>query len=142
MSANSTVLFNNVSKRFKDFTAVDNINFEASSGQLITLLGPSGCGKTTTLRMIAGLELPTSGQIIIGGEDVSSVYAAGRSVGMVFQSYALFPHMTVMQNICFGLSDKAKDKEETLDKAHAVLKTVGLKNLDLYLLFSSELLFN
>ena len=130
MSTHSTVLFNNVSKQFKDFTAVDNISFEVSSGQLITLLGPSGCGKTTTLRMIAGLELATSGQVIIGGEDVSCVYAAGRSVGMVFQSYALFPHMTVMQNICFGLSDKTKDKEETLDKAQAVLKTVGLKNLE------------
>lgn len=130
MSTNSGVVFKNVSKLFDDFSAVDNISFEVKSGQLITLLGPSGCGKTTTLRMIAGLELPTSGQIFIGGEDVSSVYAAGRSVGMVFQSYALFPHMTVMQNICFGLSDKSKDKAETLDKAHVVMRTVGLKNLE------------
>jgi ABC-type Fe3+/spermidine/putrescine transport system ATPase subunit len=73
MSTHSTVLFNNVTKQFKDFTAVDNISFEVRSGQLITLLGPSGCGKTTTLRMIAGLELATSGQVIIGGEDVSCI---------------------------------------------------------------------
>jgi len=130
MSTNSGVVFKNVSKLFDDFAAVDNISFEVKSGQLVTLLGPSGCGKTTTLRMIAGLELPTSGQITIGDEDVSNVYAAGRSVGMVFQSYALFPHMTVMQNICFGLSDKSKDKAETLDQAHAVMQTVGLKNLE------------
>ncbi len=130
MSNNSAVIFRNVSKHFNDSIAVNKINFEVKSGQLVTLLGPSGCGKTTTLRMVAGLELPTEGQIIIGDEDVSTVYAAGRSVGMVFQSYALFPHMTVIQNICFGLSDKSKDKEETLDKAHKALQTVGLKNLD------------
>ena len=129
MSIHSAVIFNNVSKLFKNSVAVDNISFAVQSGQLVTLLGPSGCGKTTTLRMVAGLELPSSGQIIIGEDDVSNVYAAGRSVGMVFQSYALFPHMTVLQNISFGLSDKSKDQEQTMAKAQEALHMVGLNNL-------------
>jgi len=130
MSNNSSLKFRNVTKSFDGMVAVNAINFEVESGKLVTLLGPSGCGKTTTLRMIAGLELPTEGQVIIGDEDVSRIYAAGRSVGMVFQSYALFPHMTVMQNVCFGLSDKRADKEETISKAKVALDTVGLKNLN------------
>jgi iron(III) transport system ATP-binding protein len=82
--------------------AVNNISFSLNDGELVTLLGPSGCGKTTTLRMIAGLEMPTQGTILLGGRDVTALSAAQRNVSLVFQSYALFPHMTVMQNASYG----------------------------------------
>ena len=96
--------------------AVDSINLEVAAGTLVTLLGPSGCGKTTTLRMIAGLEMATTGRILIGDEDVTTLPATDRDVSMVFQSYALFPHMTVMENVSYGLKfsgfDKARDPRE------------------------------
>ena len=129
MSHNSSVIFKNVIKAFNDTQVVKSINFEVDSGKLVTLLGPSGCGKTTTLRMIAGLELPTSGEIYISGQEVSKVSASGRNVGMVFQSYALFPHMTVLQNVCYGLSNHKSQKSEMLDKANKALATVGLTHL-------------
>ena len=129
MSQDSSVIFKNVVKAFNDTQVVKSINFEVESGKLVTLLGPSGCGKTTTLRMIAGLELPTSGEIYISGQEVSKVSASGRNVGMVFQSYALFPHMTVLQNVCYGLSNHKSQKQEMLDKAEKALSTVGLTHL-------------
>src|SRR4029450_10893800 len=82
--------------------AVDDISFTIEPGTLVTLLGPSGCGKTTTLRLIAGLEIATEGKILIGGEDVTLRPAAERDVSMVFQSYALFPHMSVFENVAYG----------------------------------------
>ena len=85
------------------FTAVDNVNIDVQEGELVTLLGPSGCGKTTTLRMISGFELPTSGEIRIDGEDVSTTPPNQRPTTMVFQNYALFPHLTVFENIAYGL---------------------------------------
>ncbi len=91
------VQFENVGKNYGDFTAIPDLNLEIEPGQLVTLLGPSGCGKTTTLRMIAGLETPTSGRILIGGEDVTRLPPNQRDVSMVFQSYALFPHMSVLE---------------------------------------------
>ncbi|MDZ4094344.1 MAG: ABC transporter ATP-binding protein, partial [Paracoccaceae bacterium] len=91
-----------------------------------TLLGPSGCGKTTTLRMIAGLEIPSRGRIFIGGKDVTKLPATDRDVSMVFQSYALFPHMTVMDNVSYGLKFSGFDKAETRDRAMAGLNLVGL----------------
>ena len=92
------VRFEGVSKVFgKDVVAVDDINLEVEAGKLVTLLGPSGCGKTTTLRMIAGLEMATTGRIMIGDTDVTKLPATDRDVSMVFQSYALFPHMTVAE---------------------------------------------
>ena len=98
------VKFRGVSKTFgKDIVAVDNIDLDIEAGSLVTLLGPSGCGKTTTLRMIAGLEFATSGRITIGDTDVTRVPATDRDVCMVFQSYALFPHMNVMENVGYGL---------------------------------------
>ncbi|WP_417560478.1 ABC transporter ATP-binding protein [Marinomonas sp.] len=127
MKNNTSVSFKNVVKTFNDTQVVKSINFTIESGKLVTLLGPSGCGKTTTLRMIAGLELPTSGEILISGQDVTKVSASGRNVGMVFQSYALFPHMTVMQNVCYGLSNRREDKQNMLEKAHKALSTVGLE---------------
>lgn len=93
----------NVTRRFGDFVAVDNVSLEIEAGEFFTLLGPSGCGKTTILRMIAGFDLPDAGQILLGGKDLADTPAESRPVHTVFQSYALFPHMTVAQNIAFPL---------------------------------------
>ncbi|MGJ5619663.1 ABC transporter ATP-binding protein [Sulfitobacter sp. MF3-043] len=124
----SPVSFRNVTKIYgKDVVAVDNINLEIEAGKLVTLLGPSGCGKTTTLRMIAGLEMATKGSILIGDRDVTLLPATDRDVSMVFQSYALFPHMTVMENVSYGLGFSGFDKSETKDRAAQGLDLVGLK---------------
>jgi iron(III) transport system ATP-binding protein len=123
----ASVRFENVSKVYgTKVRAVDNINLEVAAGTLVTLLGPSGCGKTTTLRMIAGLEMATSGRIFIGDKDVTKLPATDRDVSMVFQSYALFPHMTVMENVSYGLKFSGFDKSETREKALAGLGLVGL----------------
>jgi iron(III) transport system ATP-binding protein len=123
----ASVSFRGVTKMYgRDVVAVDNINLEVTAGTLVTLLGPSGCGKTTTLRMIAGLEMPTRGQVFIGDKDVSTLPATDRDVSMVFQSYALFPHMTVMENVSYGLKFSGFDKAETKDRAVAGLGLVGL----------------
>lgn len=122
----SSVVFEGVTKAFGSVTAVDNVSFQIEAGKLVTLLGPSGCGKTTTLRMIAGLEMPTSGRIIIGDEDVSSLPATDRDVTMVFQSYALFPHMTVLQNVAYGLVVSGVAKREAHELAEGSLTLVGL----------------
>ncbi|TIL83571.1 MAG: ATP-binding cassette domain-containing protein, partial [Mesorhizobium sp.] len=102
--------------------AVNDISLFIEAGKLVTLLGPSGCGKTTTLRMIAGLEMVTSGQILIGGADVTRLPATDRDVSMVFQSYALFPHMTVTQNVEYGLGFSGFGKKETAERARAGLE--------------------
>jgi iron(III) transport system ATP-binding protein len=117
-----------LSKRYGDVTAVDAVSFTIEAGHLVTLLGPSGCGKTTTLRMIAGLEIPTSGQILIGGEDVTHLPPSARDVSMVFQSYALFPHMTVMENVSYGLASLPKAARH--EKAREGLKMVGLESFE------------
>lgn len=131
MSINSKaapVSFRNVTKVYgKDVVAVDNINLEIEAGKLVTLLGPSGCGKTTTLRMIAGLEMATKGTIHIGDRDVTLLPATDRDVSMVFQSYALFPHMSVMENVSYGLGFSGFEKSETKDRAAQGLDLVGLK---------------
>src|SRR5205823_1401553 len=100
--ASGGVVFEHVTKRYNDVAAVDDVSFEVRRGQLVTLLGPSGCGKTTTLRMVAGLEAVTRGRVFIGGHDVTRRAANERDVSMVFQSYALFPHMSVLDNVCYG----------------------------------------
>src|SRR5690554_2997888 len=97
------VLVENLTKRFNKTVAVNNISFEIKEGELVTLLGPSGCGKTTTLRMIAGLARPDGGRIYFGDRRVDQTPPYTRNVGMVFQNYALFPHMTVFDNVAFGL---------------------------------------
>ncbi|WP_114285844.1 ABC transporter ATP-binding protein [Candidatus Halocynthiibacter alkanivorans] len=123
----ASVSFQGVSKVYgKDVLAVDDVSLDIEPGTLVTLLGPSGCGKTTTLRMIAGLEMATKGKILIGGKDVTSLPATDRDVSMVFQSYALFPHMTVMENVSYGLKFSGFDKSETRDRAMAGLDLVGL----------------
>ena len=126
MTSSIAVEFKNVTKAFGDVKAVQNLNFSIESGQLVTLLGPSGCGKTTTLRLIAGLEMITEGSVHIGGKDVTKLPATDRDVSMVFQSYALFPHMTVLQNVSYGLSMSRLPKNEVQEKAIAGLEMVGL----------------
>jgi iron(III) transport system ATP-binding protein len=106
--------------------AVEDVSLDIEAGTLVTLLGPSGCGKTTTLRMIAGLEMPTSGTISIGDVDVTNLPATDRDVSMVFQSYALFPHMTVLENVSYGLKFSGFKKTETRNRALAGLELVGL----------------
>ncbi len=126
----ASIEFRQVTKRYGDVVAVDNVSFTIAAGTLVTLLGPSGCGKTTILRMLAGLELPSEGTIRIGGEDVTSRAAAERDVSMVFQSYALFPHMSVLENVRYGLVVSGKSKPEADERARAALATVGLTGLD------------
>ncbi|MGV8988810.1 MAG: ABC transporter ATP-binding protein [Cypionkella sp.] len=115
-----------VRKQFGGFTAIENIDLEIRSGELVALLGPSGCGKTTTLRMIAGLEIPTSGAIFFDDRDVSEVRVQDRNVGMVFQRYALFPHMTVEKNIAFGLSVRGIPKPEIATRLDEIIDVVQL----------------
>ncbi|MEO7242003.1 MAG: ABC transporter ATP-binding protein [Variovorax sp.] len=124
------VVFDRVTKRYgTNVVAVNDVSLEFPSGTLVTLLGPSGCGKTTTLRMIAGLEMATSGRILIGDDDVTRLPATARDVSMVFQSYALFPHMTVLQNVSYGLEVSGFDKRTVAAKANDVLKQLGLEAL-------------
>jgi iron(III) transport system ATP-binding protein len=129
----ASIEFRNVSKRYGDVAAVRDLTFTIASGSLVTLLGPSGCGKTTSLRLIAGLELPDGGAILIGGRDVSRVSAAERDVSMVFQSYALFPHMTVLENVRYGLVVSGVPKGLADERARVALTTVGLTGFDLRL---------
>ncbi|WP_299699972.1 ABC transporter ATP-binding protein [uncultured Tateyamaria sp.] len=125
------VRFEQVSKKFgKDVVAVDAIDLHVDAGKLVTLLGPSGCGKTTTLRMIAGLEMATSGKITIGDLDVTTLPATDRDVSMVFQSYALFPHMSVLENVTYGLTFSGFAKDEARSRALHGLDLVGLKGFD------------
>ena len=126
----ASVEFRNVSMRYGAVTAVDNVSFTIEAGELVTLLGPSGCGKTTTLRMIAGLEIASEGQILIGGKDVTKLSAADRDVSMVFQSYALFPHMTVLENAAYGPTVKGLGKQESTRMALEKLALVGLKGFE------------
>ena len=120
------VRFEAVSKRYGSVTAVDSVSFDVAPATLLTLLGPSGCGKTTTLRLVAGLEQATGGKILIGGKDVTLLSAAERDVSMVFQSYALFPHMNVMENVSYGLRAMGLGKAEAEAKAAEKLSLVGL----------------
>ncbi len=124
------VEFRAVSKRYGSVTAVNNIDFTIARGTLLTLLGPSGCGKTTTLRLIAGLEHASSGTILIGERDVTALSAAERNVSMVFQSYALFPHMNVLENVCYGLRASGIDRRRAEEMARTKLELVGLKGFE------------
>ncbi len=119
-----------VSKQFGQVMAVNEVTLEIPAGKLVTLLGPSGCGKTTTLRIIAGLESPSSGRVFIGGEDVTLLSASVRSVTMVFQSYALFPHLTVFENVAYGLRVARVPEHDLSRRVQEVLTLVGLPHVD------------
>ena len=118
-----------IRKEFPGFTAIENLDLKIPAGEFFALLGPSGCGKTTTLRLVAGLEQPTAGRILIGGKDVTDMKPHQRPVNTVFQSYALFPHMNVLENVAFGL--RQRKIEEPLAKAQDALKLVELEHLAL-----------
>ncbi len=127
----AAVSFENVSKIYGGkVKAVDSVSLHIEQGTLVTLLGPSGCGKTTTLRMIAGLEMVSSGNIMIGEQDVTSLPATDRDVSMVFQSYALFPHMTVGENVSYGLKLSGFNKADTKERMLSGLDMVGLGGYD------------
>jgi len=116
-------------KKFGGFVAVDRINVSIRKGEFLSLLGGSGCGKTTTLRMIAGFERPTEGDIVVDGKVINDTPAKSRNMGMVFQSYALFPTLTVYENIAFGLRVRKKNKNEIEDRVHHLLKLAYMQEL-------------
>lgn len=119
----------NISKRFGDVVAVNRVTFSVRDGELMALLGPSGGGKTTVLRMIAGLEVPTEGDVFIGGRRVNDLSVQQRNIGFVFQNYALFKNMSVFKNIAFGLKIKKWKRNDTQDRVHELLKLFGLEGL-------------
>ncbi|MEX0922608.1 MAG: ABC transporter ATP-binding protein [Rhodovibrionaceae bacterium] len=125
--AKPIISINNVTKRFGGaVTAVDNVNLEIESGEFFALLGPSGCGKTTLLRMIAGFEIPSEGQILIDGQDMAGVEPNRRPINMVFQSYAVFPHMSVLDNVAYGLKVTGVGGRERRQRAEEALELVKL----------------
>src|SRR5262245_33273546 len=124
--SDAAVLFKNVSRHFGDVKAVDEVGLEIQDGEFFSMLGPSGSGKTTCLRMIAGFDRPTSGQIFLYGQDVSNLPPYERSVNTVFQDYALFPHMTVEDNIGYGLMIKGVLKTERKKRVEEMLDLVRL----------------
>ena len=129
-SGSASVEFRGVGKAYGAVDAVSDVSFTIEAGTLVTLLGPSGCGKTTTLRLIAGLEIATSGKIFIGGRDVTNFSAADRDVSMVFQSYALFPHMSVLENVSYGPSVQGVPKARAREMAMEKITLVGLGGLE------------
>lgn len=126
MTTNNFVVLKNICKRFGDNTVIGNLDLEIEAGSLITLLGPSGCGKTTVLRLVAGLEKPTSGQIFIDNEDVTHASIQHRDICMVFQSYALFPHMSLFDNVAYGLKMLKLSKDEITQRVEEALELVDL----------------
>lgn len=120
----------NINKHFGNFKASDNVSFGIEKGKLIGLLGPSGSGKTTILRMIAGLETPDSGEIVIDGKVVNNIPASQRGIGFVFQNYALFRYMTVYDNIAFGLTVQKEDKKKIKERVSELVSLIGLEGLE------------
>src|SRR5262245_5435726 len=118
------VSIEHVSKRFGDYVAVHEAHFDIGQGEFFSMLGPSGCGKTTTLRMIAGFEQPTTGKILLEGKDVSRVPPYRRNVNTVFQHYALFPHMTVRDNVAFGPRSRKIDEADVKKRVAELLEVV------------------
>jgi len=122
----SLVELSNLVRRFGDVTALDGLNLTIQPGELVALLGPSGCGKTTALRLLAGLDLADSGNVIVDGKDLTNVPASQRDMGMVFQAYSLFPNMTALENVAFGLKVRGVDKDKREKKSQELLDLVGL----------------
>lgn len=130
-NADAIIQLRNIAKHFGPVKAVDDVSFDIRRGEFFSLLGPSGCGKTTLLRMLAGFEHPTSGQMLIDGEEFSGVPAYDRPTNMVFQNYAIFPHLTVAENIAYGLRRLRLGKAATaakVDRALALIKLEGYGN--------------
>jgi spermidine/putrescine transport system ATP-binding protein len=126
----SSITFEAVTKTYEGtYTAVEHVDFKVEAGEFFSLLGPSGCGKTTTLRMVAGFETPTSGRVLLGDEDITSTRPAKRPVNLVFQDYALFPHMTVGDNVAFGLKVKGLGKQECSQRVGEALASMRLTQL-------------
>ena len=131
MENSNIIELKHVTKSFSDgFTAVDDFNLEVRRGEFVTFLGPSGCGKTTTLRMIAGFELPTSGEILLNGKSITNLPPYERPINTVFQRYALFPHMNIYENIAFGLKQKKTPKDVIEHKVKKVLSLVDLEGFE------------
>jgi spermidine/putrescine transport system ATP-binding protein len=128
--AREAIVLESVTKRFDTIVAVDAVSFAIREGEFFSMLGPSGCGKTTTLRMIAGFEEPTSGRILLRGGDVTHVPPAKRHVNMVFQSYALFPHMSVFENVAFGLRVKRVSRDDVRTRVASALRSVRLEGME------------
>jgi iron(III) transport system ATP-binding protein len=126
--SNGSLALRNITRRFGDHVAVNDISFELPSGELLALIGASGSGKTTSLRIAAGYEHPDSGKVMFDGNDITALPPQKRGFGMVFQHYALFPHMNVEENVGFGLEARGVAKQARLDRARAALKSVGLEN--------------
>ncbi|KWX21161.1 spermidine/putrescine ABC transporter ATP-binding protein [Mycolicibacterium wolinskyi] len=120
------VELNDLTRAYGNVKALDGLSLRIEPGELVALLGPSGCGKTTALRIVAGLDEATSGTVLVGGQDVSSVPANKRDMGMVFQAYSLFPHLTVLDNVAFGLKMRGKAKGDRVSRATDMLDLVGL----------------
>jgi spermidine/putrescine transport system ATP-binding protein len=125
---NNIVELNDITKKWGNFTALDNINLNVKKGEILTLLGPSGCGKSTLMRIVAGFETPTIGHVLISGKDVTAVPPERRPVNMVFQRYALFPHLDVFDNIAFGLRLKGHPKEQVNAEVERMLNLVQLQD--------------
>jgi spermidine/putrescine transport system ATP-binding protein len=126
-TAEDGIVLDRVTKRFDEVAAVNDVSFGIRSGEFFSMLGPSGCGKTTTLRMIAGFETPDAGRILLRGEDVTAIVPQKRNVNMVFQAYGLFPHMTVAENVAFGLRIKKLPREDIRTRVEEILRTVRLE---------------
>jgi len=124
------VVLRKVTKRFGGVTAVDALDLEVAHGEFLSLLGPSGCGKTTTLRLIAGFEQPDEGAVSIGGQEVAGLPPYKRDVNTVFQSYALFPHLTVADNVAYGLRQRGQGRRERRRKASELLRLVKLEGVE------------
>ncbi len=120
----------NITKTFGETQVLNNISFQAPDGHFVSLLGPSGCGKTTLLRIIAGLEYADSGRVLVGGKDITAVPVEKRNIGVVFQNYALIPHMTVFHNIAYGLKLRKMDKNEITKRVREYIALVGLEGLE------------
>ena len=120
---------NNVTKLFGKFKALEDVSFAAEPGEFVTILGPSGCGKTTILRIVAGLEAQTNGQVLIQGRDVSRLPVSKRNIGIVFQSYALFPNLTAAANVAYGLNSSKTDRKHARTRASELLELVGLNGM-------------
>jgi ABC-type Fe3+/spermidine/putrescine transport system ATPase subunit len=128
--ASAEVTLRGLTKRFDNVVAVDSVDLHVAAGEFLSLLGPSGCGKTTTLRLIAGFERPDEGSILIGGKDVARLPPYRRDVNTVFQSYALFPHLKVLDNVAYGLKQRGLSKEQRHDRARAMLELVRLPEVE------------